>query len=192
MSAWTSGMIANGLILPLLGSEAGAAPANPFAGTVYQSVAAVIVFLLLFSLLVKYAWGPILKGLQERENRIKAVLEEAEASATKAAQTLGQYEVKLAEARAEAMRIIAQGRSDAEQVAGQIKTQAEQEIVNLRQRWQSEIHAAKEQAISDLYAQAASLSTQIAGRILHRTMNEGDHRALVEESLAELNRTRRH
>ena len=49
-----------------------------------------------------------------------------------------------------------------------------------------DINAAKEQAITELYSQAAIMSTQIAGRILKRELNADDQQAIVDESLAQL------
>lgn len=163
-----------------------AASASPFAGTIYQAIATAIIFVLLLTILYKMAWGPILQGLQDREGRIKSDLEEAESAARKANATLAEYEKKLADAAAEAQRQIEQARADAQKVAGQIRAEAENDIKNQRQRAVREIESAKQQAITDLYDQAASLSTQIAGRILQRELNESDHKALVSESLAEL------
>ena len=77
-----------------------------FAGTIGQSIAAAIVFLVLVAVLYKKAWGPILKGLQDRESKIKADLESAEKQATEAAQTLDAYRTQLKEAQAEAASLI--------------------------------------------------------------------------------------
>ncbi|NJL32254.1 MAG: ATP synthase F0 subunit B [Phycisphaerales bacterium] len=55
-----------------------------FAGTIAQSIAAVAVFMVLFAVLYRAAWGPILKGLQEREEHIKADLLKAETAARQA------------------------------------------------------------------------------------------------------------
>ncbi len=162
------------------------APASPFAGTIYQAIATAVIFLLLLALLYKMAWGPILQGLQDRENRIKNDLEDAEAAARKANATLMEYQKKLADAAAEAQRQIEQARAEAQKVATQIRTEAEADIRGQRQRAIREIESAKQQALSDLYDQAATLSTQIAGRILQRELNEADHQALISESLAEL------
>jgi F-type H+-transporting ATPase subunit b len=162
------------------------APPTVFAGTMLQSVAAIVVFLLLLALLYKYAWGPILSGLQERENKIKRDLEEAEASARQAAETLRQHEQKLAAAQAEAQELIERGRADATKLSAQLRADTQAEIDQIRKRAEADIRSAKQQAINELYAEAANLSTQIAEKILKRQMNPEDHRALIQQSLAEL------
>ncbi len=170
---------------PLLAAEEAHGP-NPFAGTIYQSIATVIVFLLLLALLYRYAWGPILTGLQDRENRIKADLEETEAAAKAANATLAEYKKKLSEAAVEAQRLVEQARVEAQKLGAQLRHEADQEIQQQRQRTLREIESARQQAVSDVYAQSATLATRIAGRILQRELNASDHQALVSAALAEL------
>lgn len=163
----------------------GGGGANVFAGTFAQSLAAVIVFLGLLAILYKFAWGPILSGLQDRENRIKSDLENAERASREAAATLDQYKRQLAEAQVEAGRVIAAARTDAEKIAAQIREATQNEIHAMKQRATLEIKAAQEEAIAQVYHQAATLSTQVASQILRRQINPQDQQALVEQSLAE-------
>jgi F-type H+-transporting ATPase subunit b len=183
-AAIAAGVLAYGPVA--LAQEGHGGGASPFAGTIYQSVAAVAVFLLLLLILAKYAWGPILAGLQARENKIRNDLEEAEASARQAAQTLRQHEEKLAAAQAEALKIIEQGRADALKVGAQLRADAQAEMDQIRRRAEADIRSAKQQAINELYSETATLSTQIAEKILRRQMNPEDHGALIQQALAEL------
>ncbi|MFG0250127.1 MAG: F0F1 ATP synthase subunit B [Phycisphaeraceae bacterium JB051] len=159
---------------------------NPFAGTIYQGIAAAIVFIVVLVILKKLAWGPILTGLQDRENKIKTDLEEAEKSAKDATATLKQYEAKLAAAQEESRKLIEEARGEAQRVAAQLKDQTQTEITQMKDKAARDINAAKEQALTELYAQAAVMSTQIAGRILKRELNADDQQAIVDESLAQL------
>ena len=125
------------LLMPPLGStalasDAAQASATPFAGTLYQSIAAIIVFLLLLTVLRRYAWGPILKGLQEREGKIKADLERTEQANRQAQATLAEYRAQLAAAHAEGRQIIEQGRADAEKLADGLKSQTQAEIEQMK------------------------------------------------------------
>lgn len=163
-----------------------AAGDNPFAGTIYQAIAAATVFIVVLLVLKKMAWGPILTGLQDRENKIKGDLQAAETAARDANKTLTQYQAKLAEAQDEARKIIEQGRVDAERLAAQIKDQTQSEIKAIKDKATRDITAAKEHALTEIYTQAAAMSTQIAGRILKRELNAADQQAIVDESLAQL------
>ncbi len=174
------------LVLPVTAMAAGDGQPNVFAGSIAQSIAAAVVFLILFFILYKKAWGPILSGLQDRETKIKGDLEQAEKAATEAKQTLELYKEQLASAQEEAKRVIDQARSDAQKIAGQLRSDAESEIRTLRERATADIAAAKESAVNEIYNQTANLATSIAGRILRREINESDQEQLVRESLAEL------
>ena len=69
-----------------------------------------VVFLLLLGLLLKFAWRPIIDGLEKREHAIAAMINEAKLSAEKAADQLAQYEARLAAASAEAQQLITRAR----------------------------------------------------------------------------------
>lgn len=176
------------LAMPIAAFAADDAHAEPnvFAGTIAQSIAAAIVFLILFAVLYKKAWGPILSGLQDRETKIKNDLEQAEKAAGEAKQTLAAYKEQLSSAQEEAKRVIDQARSDAQKIAAQLKSDSEKEFKQMRDRATADIAAAKEQAVNDIYNQTASIATSIASRIIRREINEADQDQLVRDSLAEL------
>jgi F-type H+-transporting ATPase subunit b len=161
---------------------------NLFAGTLLQSLAAIIAFVILLVVLRKFAWGPILSGLQDREAKIKGDLEEAEKAANEANATLTEYKAKLADAQEQARAMIDQSRGDAQRVAAEIKDDTQNEINQMKERAQQDIGAAKEQALGEIYQQTAALATDVAGRILQRQINETDQQRLVDESLGQLKR----
>lgn len=148
-----------------------------------------LIFLIVLGLLGKFVWPVILKGLQDRENKIRSDLEQAQQAAAQAQATLEQYKEQLAQARKEAQQIVEQSRADAQKVAADLREQAQQEIAQAHQRAQAQIRNAKEQAVAELYAQAATLATQVAGRILQRELRPQDQQALVEQSISELARS---
>ena len=166
-----------------------AAAASPFAGTPYQAIAAIIVFLVVLLLLKKLAWGPILTGLQDRENKIKGDLQAAEKAALDAKATLEDYRRQLANAADEGRKLIEQAKNDAQRVATTQREQAAAEIAVAKQRAEADIRAAKEQALAEVYEQSAILATNVAGKILRREITSTDQQALVRESLAEMNKS---
>ena len=150
----------------------------------------IILFVILIAVLGFLVWPQVLKGLQQREDKIRTDLEGAERANRDAAATLEQYKKQLADAQREAQQVIEQSRTDAQRVATQLKDQAQSDIQQMRQRAENDIRAAKEQAIADIYDQTATLATRVAGQILRRELTPEDHQALVRESLEELAATR--
>ncbi len=164
------------------------AAAQPFILDVdlVSALVNLVVFLLLLAVLAKFVWPPILRGLQQREAKIKGDLENAERASREAAASLDQYRQQLADAQREAQRIIDESRTNAQRVAEQVREQAEAQVTQLRQRAEADIDTAKRQAIAEIYEQTATLATQVAGQILRREVRTEDHRQLVDQSLREL------
>jgi F-type H+-transporting ATPase subunit b len=149
-------------------------------------ITTLIVFLGLVVILGKFAWGPIVKGLEERENKIRRDIEEAEAARAKAEATQREYAAQLATAEAKVRELLAKATADAEQVSQSIRTRAQQEAQEAKENATKEIHSAQRDAIRQVHEQAAVLSTRIAEKILRRNLNADDQRELVRESLEQL------
>ncbi len=190
MNRFIMGIVPVLVLLAASQSMAAEKGANPFAGTIYQAIAAAIVFIVVLVVLKKYAWGHILQGLQDREDRIRRDLTDAQNAANEADSTLKQYQGKLLEAQSEAQKIIDRSRQDAERIGQQIKDDAQQQITQMRQRATRDIRAAKELALNEVYGDIAELSTAVAGRILQREISATDQQQLIAESLDQLARKR--
>jgi len=171
-------------------SHANAGPASPFAGTIYQGIAAILVFLIVFVILRKTAWGPILKGLADREARIKRDITDAEAARVRAEESQKQYLSQLAGAESQVRDLLNKAIADAEKIGTNLKMQAQQEAEEIKERAQREIEAAKNQALREVYEQTAELATSVAEKILKRNLNADDQRSLVNESLEQLAATK--
>lgn len=172
---------------------AGAAPAestgaasNVFAGDIGNALWTVVIFVLVLVVLGKYAWGPLLAGLQAREAYIRESLQTARRDREEAEARLGEYQEKLAAARTEATAIIEEGRRDAEAVKRKIEEHAKQESAKMIERAQREIDAATVEATRQLYALSAHLATELAARIIGRELDPKDHERLIAEAIDEI------
>ncbi len=150
------------------------------------AITAIVVFLLAFGFLYMKVWPKILQGLDDRDQKIRQEIANAEAAREKADAALAEYEKELASARHEANELIAQARADAKAVAKDLRDRNETELVEMKQRATRDLESAKRAAITDLHAQAASLAADIAARILKREISAEDQQRLVDESLGEL------
>jgi len=166
-------------------SEEGASP-GLFSGDVGVAIWTVIIFILVVFVLGRFAWGPMLNALQARESFIRDSLEKAATERESAEQLLRDYELKLAEARAEATAIVEEARRDAEAVKTRLEEAAREEGDRLMERARKEINLARDKAVKDLYTTSAQLATNMAERILRREIRPEDHERLIEETLADL------
>lgn len=149
-------------------------------------ITALVVFGIVFFILSTRVWPVITKGLKERENKILQEIEAAEEARRQAKDALESYERSLAEARSEAQKMLEETRGQQQQFAAELKAKAETEVAQLRERAMRDIESAKKTALGEIYGQAASLATMVAGKILQREVSADDQARLVEESLAEL------
>ncbi|MCC6284586.1 MAG: F0F1 ATP synthase subunit B [Phycisphaerales bacterium] len=153
---------------------------------VITGVTAVVVFLLVLTILSLKVWPTISKALDARNHKIKSEIEAAEMARKQARAALDDYEKSLAQARAEAQRMLDDTRAQQNKLAAELKARNEAELGQMRERAMKDIEGAKRAALNEIYADAASLATQVASKILGREVSAGDQQRLVEESLREL------
>jgi F-type H+-transporting ATPase subunit b len=144
------------------------------------------VFGLLVAVQGKLAWSQIAAGLKDREDKIRRDIADAEAQRKRSEETLRQYNEQLATAEAKIREMMVKAQADAERLATNLRMQAQQESEEIKDRANREIDAARKAALTDIYAQAADISTSIASRILRRNLNTDDQRELVNQSLQQL------
>jgi F-type H+-transporting ATPase subunit b len=149
----------------------------------------IVVFLGLYLLLRRFAWGPILRGLQTREEAIRGAVEEAKLARQETAAARAEFERKLGDAHAEIPRLMEAARRDAQQLREDMRAQAAKDIQTERQRLHREIETARVQALKDISDHAAQLATLISAKAIRRSLTPEDHRRLVDEALTELKQT---
>ena len=159
-----------------------------FTGDIGNIIWTLITFIAVIVVLGKFAWGPILRGLQSREQFIQQSLADADAANRKATEQLAEYTRKLEQARSEAGAIVEEARKHAEQVKHSINEEARKEADALIARAKREIDLARDAAVKELYATSATLATEAASKIIGKELNPSDHERLIEESIAELRR----
>ncbi|MBM4159727.1 MAG: F0F1 ATP synthase subunit B [Ignavibacteria bacterium] len=154
---------------------------NP--GLMVWTIATFVVLVLVLS---KYAWKPLLKVLQEREDGIRQALEQADRARSEAADLAKQNEKNLAQAEEEYQRIIREGKTLADKLREEIvvkaRQQAQREIQQVKEEIQRDIDAARQQ----LRVEVADLAIQAAGKILDETLDAQKHRKLVDNFLNQL------
>jgi len=168
------------------GHDTGESEPNIFEGDWINVILTLAVFIVLLLVLRKWAWGPILSGLQKREEHIRHSIEEAEKARADGEKALAGYKEKLTEAQNEAQAIIVKGRADAVALAGEMKQKAQDEAQHLRAQAARDISSAKDQALKEMYDQSVNLAADIAGRIISKELSAEDHRDLLQESLNKL------
>ena len=156
---------------------------NIFAGDIGNAIWTLVTFLLVVFVLGKYAWGPILNTLQQRETFIREALEKAKRDREEAEARLREYEQRLASARAEATTIVDEGRRDGVAIQQRIEQEAREEADKMIERARREIQIATETATKELYQRAGRLATAMASKLISRELGPQDHERLIDDAL---------
>jgi F-type H+-transporting ATPase subunit b len=145
-----------------------------------------ITFLLLVVLLSKFAWGPIVKMLDERERTIRDAIELAKTERAAAERALTEQKAVLAGAQREAAALAQKSRQEVEVLRADLTARARKEADDLVAQARKQIQEEKAKALAELKGQVADLAIDAARRLIQSSLDEKSHRALVEEYIAKL------
>jgi F-type H+-transporting ATPase subunit b len=164
---------------------------GPLEINVGLQVWVILTFVVMMGLLAKIAFKPIGEALERRGATIKAQLDEAEKSRADAKKLMEDYQKQIAEARVEAGKVIEEARQLGEKVRKEVVDKANSEASAIVSRSAEEIVRQKEKGIQEMKDTVASLSVQIAGRIIEKEVNEATHKQLVENLIKDLAKVRK-
>lgn len=149
-----------------------------------------IIFALLMFLLKKFAWGPLMGVMQQREELIAGEIEAAEKSRKESHQLLEEQRSLLKEARTEAQAIVENAKKQGDTQREEIISVARAEANRLKESAVREIETEKEKAIAAVREEVVSLSVLAASKVLGKQISEEDNRALIEETIAKAGEAR--
>ncbi len=143
----------------------------------------IITFLFLLFILRKFAWKPILGAVEEREDGIKSALASAE-SARKEMQNLkADNERILNEARAEREAMLKDARDIKAKMIADAKDEAQSQANKMIEQAQTAIESEKKAAMAELRNQVASLSIDIAEKVVRQELSNKDKQLQLVESM---------
>jgi len=147
-----------------------------------------LVFGLLLFLLKKFAWKPILTALNERENSITEALKSAEHAREQMAKLQSDNEALHKQAREERDQILKEAKEMKDNIISEAKKSAEDEGKRIIQRASEEINKQKANAISELKGQVASMSVNIAEKLISNQLsNNAEQQAIIAQQVNNLN-----
>jgi len=149
-------------------------------------VLTIIAFVVLYLVLNKYAWGPLLNTLEKRREKVVGQLALADQDRKAASDLLEEQKAALNEARKEAYQIIEQAKNTSTKQAEDIIGQAKNEAVRLKEEALRDIESEKRKAIAALQAEVGAISVAIAAKIIEKQVDEASQQALVDQYLKEV------
>lgn len=171
---------------PALASEAEAPKGgllSPAGGLMFWTL---LVFAVLFFVLSKFAFKPILAAVEGREAELRQAMDQAKADRDAAAALMAEQKLQLDAARGEAQKIIADGRHTAEKMRADMLEQTKAQQADLLERAKRDIESEKQSAIADLRREAVDLAIAGASKVIEKNLDDASNRKLIESYLSSI------
>ena len=145
-----------------------------------------ISFLLLLAVLYKLMHRPLMGALEGRSLAIQQQLAEAQAAREEARKALGAMEERIRAAQAEAQALRERALREAAELRERLSAEARQEATRLIEGAQAQVSQEVRRARAELRAEVGGLATQIAERLIRKSLTDEDHQRLLREALARI------
>ncbi|MCX7877671.1 MAG: F0F1 ATP synthase subunit B [Ignavibacteria bacterium] len=140
----------------------------------------VIIFLILLFILKKFAWGPLLKSLNDREQSIKDSVEKAEYLKQEAEKLLAEHRQMLSKADEEARRMLAEAKDMAEKHRNDMLAKTQDDAAKMIANAKAEIEREKVSAMNSLRDEIASLAVMAAGKIIEKNLDPSKQKDIID------------
>ena len=143
----------------------------------------IITFLILLGVLTRFAWKPLLKALETRENEISQSLEDAEKAKQELERLSAESDEIIAKARSEAQGIVSEGKKAAEQLTATTLNKAKEEAMANLSAAKEQIKIERDKAIVEIKGEVVNLSLSVAEKLVKKNLSKEDNKSLIDESL---------
>jgi len=159
-------------------------PLQPTPGLAFWSV---VIFLIFWGLMAKYAFGPIARGLQKRESDIKNALGEAERAREEMANLKAENEKILAEAREERATMLKEAKEAKTSIINDAKEKAKEEAQRISMTAKQDIENEKQAALLEVKNSVGMMATEIAEKIIRKELKgQQEHESFVNTLVKEI------
>src|SRR5438046_10105470 len=145
-----------------------------------------VCFAITFFVLRKYAFGPIQKVIDERRDRIRRTLEEADNAREEARRLLEEHRALVAQARGDAESILAEARRVADEQRERVREETEADRQRRLEETRRQIEAETHRALERIRTEVAELTLIAATKVTRKALDDADHRRLIDEAISEL------
>jgi F-type H+-transporting ATPase subunit b len=146
----------------------------------------IVCFLITLYVLKRYAFGPIQKAIDERRDRIRQSLEEADRAREEARHLLEEHRQLIASAQTDAEGILSEARRVAEANERRMREELEADRQRRLEETGKQIEAETRRALEQIRAEVVDLSLLAATKVTRKSLDDDDHRRLIEEAVGEL------
>ena len=156
---------------------------SPDPGLMFWTI---VTFLALVALLKRFAWGPLLAAVAEREAGLKAAADAAKQARDESERIKAELAAQLAEAQARRQEVLARAAKEGEDLLAKFKTAAEEDSRRLREKTAAELGREKERLVGELRREVADLSVTAAERLLRRSVDPAVEKSVLDDFLKDI------
>jgi F-type H+-transporting ATPase subunit b len=161
--------------------------ANPLIDvTVGLMIWTLVCFGVTFFVLKKLAFGPIQKIIDQRRQRIRESLEEADRARDEARRLLEEHRALMHEARGQAEEILSEARRVGDAQRDRLREELEAERQRRIEDTRKQVEAETRRALEQLRKEVAELTVIATSRVTGKVLDDKDHRRLIDEAIGEL------
>lgn len=153
---------------------------------VFTALFTLINTVVLFVVLKKFLFHPVMKMIFDRQQEIDGMYTDADNANKQAQALLAEYEGKLAEAQNTGDRLVKEAMARGQQRQEEILRQANADADAILRKAEADIAREKKKAVDDAKGQIVGLAVDIAGKVVGRSMDTETHCALVDEFIDQL------
>ena len=146
----------------------------------------VVCFLITLFVLKRYAFGPIQRLIDERRDRIRQSLDEADNARAEARRLLEEHRKLIGQAKSEAEGILVEARKVADANERRMREETEADRQRRLEDTRKQIEAETRRALEQIREEVAELSLVAAEKVTRKSLDDADHRRLIEEAVGEL------
>jgi F-type H+-transporting ATPase subunit b len=161
--------------------------ANPLIDvTVGLMIWTLVCFGVTFFVLKKFAFGPIQTIIDQRRQRIRESLEEADRARDEARRLLEEHRALMGEARGQAEEILSEARRVGDAQRERLREELEAERQRRIEDTRKQVEAEARRALEQLRAEVAELTVIATSRVTGKVLDDTDHRRLIDEAIGDL------
>jgi F-type H+-transporting ATPase subunit b len=142
-----------------------------------------ISFGITFFVLKRYAFGPIQKTIDERRDRIRQSLQEAERARDEARKLFEEHRGLIGQAKAQAEEILAEARKIADAQRERVKEETEADRQRRLEETRRQIEAETQRALGQIRAEVAELTLAATAKVAGKVLDDEDHRRLIQDAV---------
>jgi F-type H+-transporting ATPase subunit b len=143
----------------------------------------IVAFLATLFVLKKFAFGPIQQTIDERRERIRRSIEEAENARNEARRLLEEHRALIGQARGQAEEILSEARKVADAQRQRVKEETETDRQRRLEETKRQIEAETQRALQQIRAEVAELTLIATAKVTGKVLDDADHRRLIEDAI---------